>query len=246
MPYFPFAPSTDNRSARGLTPLTLQNCLIEKNPDAAATRSPYVIAPTPGRVRRATLGGNVRGLFSEPGCRDGMLFAPAGGALYQVTDSYAAADVGTVSGGSVVKMRAFRQNLAMLASSMLKVWDGSSLANVTDADAPSSPSTLAVVGSRLLAADSAHDTFNWAKAGDPFDWDSAGVAADIYLSDPIVAQEEVGGYLARFNSRSTQFWAPTGGSEAEAFAPLTGTQRRGIAGRDLFARTSAGGIIIGD
>lgn len=249
MPYRPIAPQADDRRQKqGAIPIELTNALVRRTPadSPKAARSPYFIAPTPGRTLRATMVDTVRGLFSEMGCRSGNLFIPNGSVLSEMTSSLSYTDIGALSGGDVVTMRADRSDLAVRAFGQLKRWNGTALTTVSDGDAPTFAQTLAIVARRWVAAFQDNDVFGWSKAGDFSDWDANGQAADFDLPDPIVGQEEIGGDLWSFNSRSTQIWQPTGGAEASAFAPLTGVNIKvGLASREASAPMGGGRMILG-
>jgi len=241
MPYFPVTPQNDDRHTRGITPMRLRNCLVEEQPQGANKRSKYLIAPTPGRTRVATFSSSARGLFSAPGVQNGSLFAAYGSTAAAVSSAWSVSSIGTINGGDTVNFVGLRTTLALRAYQSIHYWDGSTFSTVTDPQAPAVPTTLASVGNRLLAADANGDTFAWSKAGLPGDWDPSGIAADVDLPDPIVGQNEIGGDLWSFNSRSIQPWSATGGSEADAFITVPGVQiRTGLMSRDSVAVLSMG------
>ena len=249
MPYLPIAPqSDDRRNKQGTTPIALTNALVRQTPSdsARARRSPYFIGPTPGRVLRATMTDNIRGLFAEEGCRNGNLFAPNGSFLAEISSSYSATNVGSIGGGDVVTMRADRSDLAVRAYGELYRWNGTAFTNVSDVDAPLFAETLAVVARRWVAAFEDNDAFGWSVAGDFSDWPANNQAQDQDMPDPIVGQEEIGGDLWSFGSKSTQIWQPTGGAEEVAFSPVTGANIPiGMAAREAFAKTAGGGMLLG-
>lgn len=247
MPYSPIAPNTDNRRSRkAAIPTVLRNAMLDSAPQAQARRSGYFIVPTPGRTRRATLQDTCRGLFSEPGCRGGRLFAPAGGYFNEVYPGWGFGSVGTITGADDVWIVPFQSDVAGLALGLIYHWDGTTYTQVSDGDAPTYCSTLASVAYRLVASTQTGDGFSWCKAGLFNDWDSSGNAADIYLPDPIVNQFELGFELYSFNSTSIQPWQPTGGSEAEAFATSPGSAVRiGLATRAAIARVGDGAMFLG-
>lgn len=249
MPYFQIAPTSDNRRASQATvPIVLRNVIFEQTPAGSAKRSRYFLMPRHGRTRRAELQADCRGLFSEMGCRDGGLFAAAGSDINLVSSSYGYASIGTISGGDVVTMRAFRTNLGARAFGELYTFNGSTFTNVTDGDAPAFASTFATVGYRGVAANEGGDGFSWSVTGDLTSWPTGGAAADFDLPDPIVGQENVGGDLVSYNAASIQFWQPVPGApEDEAFAPVQGATIRetGLFGRDAVARAGEGQMFLG-
>lgn len=249
MPYLPIAPQSDDRRRKqGTAPITLTNAMVRRTPTNSAQfrRAPYFITPTPGRTLRATMTDNIRGLFAQQGCRDGHLFIPNGAVMSEMTPSLSSTNIGAIGGGEAVKMRADRSSLATLAGGDLINWDGSSYTTVSDGNAPSPAATLAIVARRWLAAFFSNDARGWSKAGDFSTWDPNGQMVDQDLPDVIVNDEEIGGALWGFNAESTQIWNPTGGAEASAFSLVDGVNIKiGIAGRNLFAKTGAGGMIMG-
>jgi hypothetical protein len=163
-----------------------------------------------------------------------------------MADSYAYTAIGAITGGDAVIMRADRADLATLAFGSMYNWDGVTWTQVTDVDAPSPATTLAIVARRWVAGFEDNDAWGWSKAGLFNDWDPSGVAVDQDLPDPIVGQEEIGGDLWSFNSRSTQIWQATGGDEAGAFAKVTGINIKvGLAGPNAVAKMGAGVMILG-
>jgi hypothetical protein len=250
MPYRPIAPQSDDRRAKqGCAPIRLTNALVRKSPanDPRAGRAQFFIGPTPGRTLVTRLPGLVRGLFCAEGCQSGRLFIAAGGNLYVTgSPSGGVANLGVLDGGDTVIMRADRANLGVMAFGKMKLYDGSSLTQVTDANAPSFASTFWVCARRWGAAFVDNDAFGWAKAGLPLDWDPNAQAQDQNLPDPIRAQETIGNDLWSFNAKSAQIWQPTGGPEASAFAPVQGININvGIVGRDASAKLGKGRMLLG-
>lgn len=249
MPYRPIAPQADDRRQKqAVAPIILKNCYVRQTPadDPKAARAPYFIAPTPGRTLRATMPNNVRGLFSEPGCRRGNLFVPNGSVLTEMSASYTYSEVGEINGGDIVQMRADREDLALLTFGVMRRWTGAAYTVIEDEDAPTFTGALAVVARRWVAANQGTDLFGWALAGDPTDWPANNEAQDQDLPDPLVGLEEIGGDLWAFGSKTTGVWQATGGAEEVAFAKMGGVGISvGLAGRDAFAPMGAGGMLLG-
>lgn len=228
-----------------MTPIRLRNVVVLQEPLGAAARVRSVLSPAPGRVRRLTLPANVRGLWAAPGVASGVPYVVAGSALYALTPTWGFTYLGDVVGTDVAQMRGLRKQLIIRSGANLYYLNGGALSQVSDTDAPDDPSTLAVVGTRVVAAYADGDAFAWSKAGLPGAWDAAGLANDINLPDPIVGQEELLGQLVSFNSKSIQFWRPTAeADEASAFTPLEGVDiRRGLIGRDTAQHDASGNIV---
>lgn len=247
MAYYPLVPSTDSRASKGMVPLNVRNAFVEKQPAGANKASTYLLRPTPGRRLLTTLPANVRGLFCEPGCQNGQLFAAAGSTLYSISTAWTAAGIGSLAGGDPVTIRSQRAKALVRAYGVLYLLDNS-LTTVSDADAPAFAMTLASVGTRGIAAELGGDSFKWSKAGDFLDWDPSAQAADFDLPDPIVGQEEYNSDLWNGNSRSTQIWRPdpTAPDESESFAPLSGVNIPvGWVGRGAVAKLKGGLHFVG-
>ena len=249
MAFFPIAPETDDRSARGIMPLVLKNCMVEPAPEGSGKRSKYLIAPTPGMTLRVTpsSGQNIRGVFCRPGVQNGALFVVAGTTLYSISTSWAATSLGTVLGSGRVLMDALGANLALLASSNLYQWDGASLTQITDPDFPSGAYTLASLADRILTSAQGADTFDWSAVGDGLDWPATGFATSARYPDEIRAQIEMGGDLFHMGAASIQPWRAVGGLDSEAFDTLGSVIiNRGIVGRDAWAKLDAYILFVGD
>jgi len=239
MTFFPVVLKSFDRRRKGLTPGRLVNVMLEKVEDPiSARRTPLAIVSRPGLVEKTTLGGLCRGLYAEEGVQGAALFAAAGQSLHTLSDDYAASLLGALAGAEPVTFDALRDDLVMRAGGELKIYNGA-LTKVTDVDAPSAPSTLCTCALRGIAAEAAGDGFGWSLAGNFTSWPVDGFADDIYAPDPIVAQARSGDDFISFNARSLQRWRPTGGAEAEAFAPIIGASVDvGLLGRECWARAN--------
>lgn len=248
MAFYPIAPSSDDRSQRGLTPLILRNCYVEPMPENAAKRATYSIVPTPGMTSRVTpsSGNNIRGVFSRPGVQDGALFVVAGSTLYSVSTGWAATACGTILGTGRVLMDSIGGNLVLLGSGNLYKWDGATLTQATDPDLPANAYTLAALADRILTSEQGSDTFDWSAVGDPIDWPATGFAASARYPDEIRAQAEIGGDLFHFGAASIQPWRAVGGVDSEAFDVYPITINRGIVGRDAWCKIDSYGMFVGD
>lgn len=249
MAYFPVIPFHDDRRAKqGAVPLELVNMSVERGPPGAGKRSEFFLTTTWGRTRVATLPANLRGLFSEPGCQSGALFAAAGSAVYLVASDWTYSAIGAYSASAdeVVVMTSLRQDLTALAGGSPKHWNGTTFASGTDPDIPATVSTIASVATRNLMGAAGGDGFVWSRAGLPLDVDSSSFALDIQLPDAIVGFLEINGELWSGNARSFAVWQPTALEESLAFQPVADIRDVGLAGRDLFCRVRKfGGMFLG-
>lgn len=248
MPYIRFAPQADNRRGKQATvPIEFNNVYLERSPDGAGKRSDFFVTSRPGRTRRANLGANCRGVFSEPGCREGNLFAPAGAAMIEVFPNYSYSSVGALSGGDSVKMRSYRDDVAYEAFGAAFVYDGATQTQITDMDFPATAGGLASVALRLISFEAGAVAFSWSRAGLPLDWPSDGEAATPDLVDPIVSVEEVNDDLWVFGKRRIRPWQATGSeANADAFTVMPGGIRRGLIGDEAIADIGGAKFFIGD
>lgn len=249
MPYFPIAASTDDRSAKGITPLRLQNMMLEPQPEGAGKQARFVLTPTPGMTERVTpsSGANLRGVFCRPGVQAGALFVVAGFTLYSISTAWAATAIGTILGSGRVYFDAIGANLVILASANMFIWNGTTLTQVTDPDFPANAYTLAALGDRILTSEQGSDTFDWSAVGDASVWPADGFAASARYPDEIRAQAEIGGDLFHFGAASIQPWRAMGGADADAFDVLGSIViNRGIAGRDAYCKIDSTAWFVGD
>lgn len=249
MAYFPVIPFHDDRRAKqGAVPLELVNMSVERGAPGSGKRSEYFLTTTPGRTRLATLPANVRGLFAEPGCQGGALFAAAGSAIYLVASDWSFSAIGAYSASAdeVVQMNSFRQDLTALAGGSPKHWDGTTFTAGSDVDIPATVSTIASVATRNCMGAAGGDGFVWSRAGLPLDVDSSAAALDIQMPDALIGMLEINGELWNGNARSFAVWQATGLDESLAFEPVADIRDVGLAGRDLFNRVRKfGGMFLG-
>ena len=249
MAFFPFAADTDDRSAKGLTPLITRNLYLEPQAEGAGKGSTYALVPTPGMTSRVTpsAGQFIRGVFSRSGVQDGLLFVVAGSTLYSIDTSWAATACGTILGTGRVLMDALGANLILLGSGNLYQWDGTTLTQTVDPDFPADAYTLASLADRILSSARGSDTFDWSAVGDASNWPATGFAASARYPDEIRAQAEIGGDLFHFGAATTQPWRAVGGVDSEAFDVLGSIIiNRGIVGRDAWARLDSYAMFVGD
>ena len=249
MAFFTFNTSTDNRSATAITPLVTRNMHLEPAPAEWAKRTPFVAAPSMGRTLRVTpsSGKNIRGVYCQPGVRDGALFVAAGTQLYVISSSWVATALGPLQGSGTVLFDRIGANLFVLAGGCGYVYDGTTLTFVTDVDFPPNAYTLAALGERILSSEEGSDQFDWSAVGVGTSWPATGFATSGRSPDPIEAQVVVGGDLAHFGKVSTQFWRAMGGDDSEAFDVLGAIViDKGILTRDAHAKLDSSIMWIGE
>ena len=175
MPYIPVVMSADRRQRYGFAPLRLLNMFPLPLPADANKPVPAALVPTPGRVFRVDLGAPIQGLFAENGVRSGTLFAVAGGTLYSISSSWVATSIGTISGSGEAVFAGLRDVLYIARADKPYKYDGASLTQVADVDAPNATS-LVVLSQRLVASEEGADTYYWSDTLDGTDWEALGFA----------------------------------------------------------------------
>jgi hypothetical protein len=249
VPFYEINPTSDDRSAKGCTPLVLRNCVVEPQPTGNAKRSKHLIVPCMGRTSRVTpsSGKLVRGVFSRPGVIDGALFVAAGSQLYSVSTAWAATALGPIQGATgTVLFDSIGANLILNAGGSLYQYDGSTLSINTDSDCPLNAHTLASLGDRALTSAEGSDQFDWSATGTALSWPASGFASSARLPDEILNQTVIGGDLWHFGANSAQIWRAMGGEDSEAFDILSLVIDRGIAGRDALAKIDSSVMWVGD
>lgn len=250
MPFYPITPSTDNRSAKGCTPLVLRNCLVEPQPLGNAKRARHLIVPCMGRTSRVTpaSGKNVRGVFSRPGVLGGALFVAAGPALYKIDSAWTATSVGELSGNTgTVLFDNIGANIVLLANGLVYQYaTDDSLTQNVDLNCPEDAYTLASLAERALTSQRNSDTFDWSGTGTGLSWPASGFATSGRLPDEIRNQTVLGGDLWHFGANSIQIWRAMGGEDVDAFDILSAVIDRGIIGRDAIAKVDSAAIFVGD
>lgn len=118
----------------------------------------------PGVVSWATCAGPGRGLF----VMKDTLYAVGGGSLYQISASGTATNLGTVSGNERLTITG---NGSAVVTSNKAYWDGTTMATITDADAPEF-AVVDFVDGYILAAEAGTGRFVGSALNDASDWDA--------------------------------------------------------------------------
>lgn len=249
MPYYPVAPSSDDRSSRGAVPIVLRNMQLEKAPTQSAKGAGYYVTTTGGYRLRGTpnAGYNLRGLFARPGVQGGALFAVAGTTLYRFSASWSATAIGTISGSDTVLFDGLREKLLIVADGKLYTYDGTLLTQATDTDLSSDLYTLAVLGQRALTSPRDTDQIEWSSVLDALDWPSDAFTTSEIQPDAVEALVVVGDELYALNRATTQVYRAIGGADADSFDTFAGALvNKGCAARDTAQRVDAALFWLGD
>lgn len=220
MPYVPVVMSADRRQRYGFAPLRLLNMFPIPLPADANKPAPAAIVPTPGRVSRITLPAAIQGLFCENGVRSGTLFAVAGGRLYSISSAWAATDLGEIIGSGEAVFAGLRDALYVARAAKPYKYNGSTLTQVSDVDAPDATS-LVVLSQRLVASEEGADTYYWSDTLDGTDWEALGFATAEQKPDVIRRLVRVAGQIVALGATSIEVLRATGDSTLP-FANITG------------------------
>lgn len=219
MSYFPVVLSSNRRWRYGLTSLRLQNWYAQPIPSEANKPVRAVLLPTPGRVSRVDIGSEIQGVFCENGVRSGALFVVAGGTLYSVSSSWVATSIGAIGGTGEAVFTGLRDKLYVARGGKPWQWDGASLTQVADTDAPNATSML-VLSQRLVASEDGADTYYWSETLDGTDWATLGFATAEQKPDVILRMIRLSGQIIAFGAGSIEIIRATGSSTLP-FANIT-------------------------
>lgn len=249
MTYYGVPTNSDDRAKKGLVPVRLRNVMIRPTDGGSARGNGVAAVSRPGLVRRSTPnpGGNIRGLFSEPGVYGGDLFAVAGFALYRANIAWTMTSLGPVYGTDGALFDALLSSLALVANGHVFEYDGVSLAQVTDIHAPSPAETLSVLGARGVVSQRGTDILSWCAVANLMDWPALGFTSAELSADPIVATIVIGPNLIVLGAKTLQLVNSVGGNDEEAFQPdPTYLKHLGCLRRDTLALVDESPMFVGD
>lgn len=209
----------------------LLNAYLEIAPEG---KEPTPIYGTPGLTLRISgLDGAIRGVCDM----GGVPYVVAGTKLYSFDTAWNPTDRGTIPGTDLVQMASDGANVVTVAGGEIYVWNGTTLAAVTDPDAPSA-SSVAWVDSYFIFGET--DTQQWfiSALADPTAYDALDFASAEWKPDllrtPIILRRTV--YLAGTKTIEAQ---QNVGAADFPFAPADDVLIDvGIAGRDAWAASN--------
>jgi hypothetical protein len=181
----------------------LLNGYLEQTPQG---REPTPVYGTPGFTAFATTGA-VRGLLAVAD----RLFAVNATDLVEISSSGVVTTLGTIPAGTV-DMASDGTNVVVTCANEIYVWNGTTLAAVTDPDAPDASSVEYLNGFYVFTETNAEQFFispqnNPGGDYDALDFDSADTSPD-----KLVRTRRVGRDLILFGKRSVEFWYYSGDS----------------------------------
>jgi hypothetical protein len=197
-------------------------------PSKDGEKAPYYLAPTPGLTEKkaATSYGSAvcRGSISV----NDVIYSVHGNKLYSTNASYTVTNRGTINTSSGPVSMAWNGTEICLVDGT----DGwtynvgtNTLTEITDADFPSSPTTVTFLAGRFIVNKGGTGQFYWSDLLDGSAWDPLDFATAESQTDDLAAVAADHGSLVLLGDTSTEFWAanPNAGSSAEAFIRVGGS-----------------------
>ena len=181
----------------------LVNGYVESTPEG---RSPTPVYGTPGLVAFATPTGTCRGLLETVD------------SLYAVHDQFcsvssagAVTNRGAIPAG-VVDMASDGTNVVLTCANEIYVWNGTTLAAVTDPDAPSASSVEWMNGFFIFTETDTEQFFLSPMNAPGGDYDALDFDSSDVLPDKLVRSKRIGRQLVLFGRQSVEFWFYSGDS----------------------------------
>ncbi len=203
-----------------MAPLRLLNMFAVPIPAETGKPVRAALVPTPGRVQRVDLGAEIQGIYCEAGVRSGALFVVAGGTLYSISSSWVATSIGAIGGSGNAVFAGLRDNLYVARAGKPWRWNGTSLTQVADVDAPDATSLL-VLSQRLVASEAGADTYYWSAVLDGTAWEALGFATAEQRPDEIRRMIRLSGQILALGAGSIEIIRATT-STTLPFANITG------------------------
>lgn len=219
-----------------MSPLRLLNMFAVPMPQASSKQARVAILPTPGRVQRVDLGATIQGIYCEAGVRNGALFAVAGGDLFSIDSSWTATNLGAVDSSGDAVFAGLRDALYVARADKPYKYDGATLTQVSDIDAPNA-SSLLVLSQRLVAAEAGADTYYWSDTLDGTAWSALSFATAEQRPDQLLRMVRLSGQIVGLGASSIEIIRATGDVDLP-FANITGQsidETGGVLGPDAYA-----------
>lgn len=184
-------------------------------------------------VARVGLGGPVANALCDIGTASvnsvyewetqGIAVAVGEGRIFSITQSGIVTEItgATLTGGNPVSFADYGNTLYMANGGAIVAWDSadSTCATLSDVDAPTQVTHLAVLNTRLLARQG--DILHVSEAGDPTDWRAIQYEPEM-KPDRMVALHSDWEEVALFGTKTVEFWSDTG-SATDPLQRLSGT-----------------------
>lgn len=181
---------------------------------------------TPGAVRRLVAGvGPIRSHFVTFG---DYTYVVSGSELYQISSLLVATLIGTLStSSSRVSMVAGRNYLALVDGTYGYSYDGTTFAQIADADFPASPSHISYLDGYFLTNHGDTDDFYISAVEDPTSWAALDYATANAAPDDIVAHATTSKDFYAIGAQTTQVYFNSGNPDFP-FDPYPGAIPVGI------------------
>lgn len=171
-------PPIHSYSRHGIGP-RLVNCYAEQSPES--DKSPVRLIGAPGITPLSTVGTDVRGLLTV----DNLLYIVSGTKLYKMDTNNVVTELGDIGGGGAVVMVADRSDVVVLSSGSAYVWNGTTVAQVTDPDFRTA-SDMEFLDNFILFVEADSDRFFAAEIGDATSYDALDFATAESSPDKLV------------------------------------------------------------
>jgi hypothetical protein len=208
-------------------PVSAQRCLnlyLERSEPRSRAKTPEYLIGTPGLLPFAGLGGDgvraIRTVFSAASPDEDLCYAVSGSDFVSVTGYGSATKLGTVPLAGDVFLEDDGESVAALVGAALYVWDGSTLAEVTDSDFGGATS-IAFLDSYLLYTKPDSGQFGWFDLGSFTSLDALSVASAEGSPDKLLRVFVAGRLAWLFGTKSTEVWYNSGAA-AVPFARVDG------------------------
>lgn len=250
MPDVFFASQAYNRADYGLPPELCVNMFPETGA-APGTGEPYSLIPREGRKTFATIASETscQGGFQQDGVASGNLITVHSTRVYSTDKFGASTYIGAIDFPiGPVRFAAIRNSLVILSPSGNAFrTDGSTLAQITDADAPTNISDVQALDQRIIFSDKATDQFFWSEVLDSSNILGLSFATAERNADPIVGLGRIGDALFIGGTETIEFWEGTGNTSESAFQPIPGANpERGVASKHTIINADNSIFFLGD
>lgn len=184
----------------------LVNCFVEQAPQSG--KAAYSACRTPGIVTGVTPGnGPGRGLVNW----QGQLYAVSAGYLYHINSSHVATSIGAIAGGDLCSFAENPTQLVTCSGSASYTYNGTTLAQITDADFANGAQTCAIDG-YVLFREASSGRFFSSDLNNASSYDALFFATAEGLADNIVGIVADHRQAVLAGSESMELWYNAGAS----------------------------------
>jgi hypothetical protein len=204
----PFGTQSYAHRSRPLSSQRMLNCYLEVAPPSAKTQA--AVVPSFGVASFATVGnGPIRGAISV----NGRVYVVSGGSLYSLNVSGVSTSLGAIPNADRVSMASDGQNVFVATQTEGYVYNGSTVAKVTDTDFPGA-SVVAFLDGFILAVEPSSGRF-WVceTPYDPTAWNALDFATAEGAPDDLVSLIVDHREVFLFGRESTEVWYNSGAAD---------------------------------